>query len=68
MKIYAKKNFKEIRMKKGYSIVGLAEKTEISKQALGQIERRINGISPENSQKIISTLNTEFDSIFELVE
>lgn len=68
MKIYATDNFRKTRIKKGFSLVALAEKAELSKQAIGQVERRANGISPAKAIKVIELLQTDFDNIFELVE
>jgi transcriptional regulator with XRE-family HTH domain len=68
MKVFAKENFREIRIKKGFSIVLLAEVVGMTKQAIGQIERRLNGVSPEKSQEILKTLGVEFDDVFELVD
>lgn len=68
MKIKANQKFKETRLKKGYTLVNLAEKIEMSKQAIGQVERGINGISPTNSTKVLAALNVEFDEIFEIKE
>lgn len=68
MKVLAKESFREIRIKKGFSIVLLAEVVGMTKQAIGQIERRLNGVSPEKSQEILKTLGVEFDEVFELVD
>lgn len=68
MKVFAKENFKEMRIKKGFSIVSLAEIVGMTKQAIGQIERRSNGVSPEKSQEILKVLELDFDDIFELVD
>jgi transcriptional regulator with XRE-family HTH domain len=68
MKVFAKENFREIRIRKGFSIVLLAEIVGMTKQAIGQIERRLNGVSPEKSQEILKALGVEFDEVFELVD
>ena len=68
MKVFANKNFKTTRIKSGFSLSGLAEATEITKQAMGQIERRCNGVSPENAHRIVRLLGVEFDDVFELIE
>lgn len=68
MKIKAKKKFKETRLRNGYTIVGLAKVTGMTKQALGQVERGDNGISPTNSQNVLKALNVEFDDVFEISE
>ena len=53
----AKSNLRITRIKKGFSIVTLAEKVGVSKQAIGQLERGNNGISPENAQRILEVLD-----------
>jgi transcriptional regulator with XRE-family HTH domain len=68
MKIYANDNFKVVRMMNGFSIVDLADKVGVSKQMLGQVERRINGISPAKAKSIIEALGVEFKEVFEFVE
>lgn len=68
MRVFAKENFKEVRMKKGYGLVKLSELIGISKQGLAQVENRTNGISPERARLVLDILEVEFDEIFELVE
>jgi len=68
MKVYAKKNFKETRIKKGFNTVGLSKEINLTKQMIAQVERRANGISPEKAVLIATVLNVGFDEIFELVE
>ncbi|AHJ88641.1 hypothetical protein GBK2_43 [Geobacillus phage GBK2] len=68
MKVYAKENFREIRIKKGFTTASLGRAVGLTKQAIGQIERRENGVSPENCLKIAEALGVDFDDVFELVE
>lgn len=67
MKVMAKSNLRITRIKKGFSTVTLAEKVGLSKQAIGQLERGNNGISPENAQRILEVLDVSFDDVFVIV-
>ncbi|AKQ07458.1 transcriptional regulator [Bacillus phage Pavlov] len=64
MKIFATKEMRLARMRKGYSIVDLARKAEMSRQAVGQVELMKNGVSPANAKKLADALGTTFESIF----
>lgn len=68
MRIFVNDNFKPTRIKNGFSIIGLSKEIGITKQSLGQIERRVNGISPGNSKKILELFKVEFDDIFTIVD
>lgn len=68
MKIIAKDDFRAIRLKKGFTIVGLSEAVGTTKQTIGQVERQINGIGPEKAAKIAEVLGVGFDEIFQLIE
>lgn len=68
MKVIAKNTFREIRIKSGFSTVTLAEKIGTSKQNVGQIERRVNGIAAEKAKMVTELFGVSFDDIFELVE
>jgi transcriptional regulator with XRE-family HTH domain len=68
LKIYAKEGFRAIRIKKGFTIVSLSDAIGTTKQTIGQVERRVNGIGPEKAAKIANVLGVGFDEIFELVE
>lgn len=68
MKVFAKENFKSIRIKNGFSLVDLSRESGLTKQAIGQIERRSNGVSPKSAKVLTGLLNVDFDEIFELVE
>lgn len=68
MKIYANGQFKIMRIKRGFTVVALAKAVGLTKQAIGQIERRANGVSPEKSVEILRVLGLDFDDVFELVE
>jgi len=68
VKVIAKNTFREIRIKSGFSTVTLAEKIGTSKQNVGQIERRVNGIAAEKAKMVTELFGVSFDDIFELVE
>lgn len=68
MKVHANEKFREIRIKEGFTIGDLAEVVGMTKQAIGQIERGLNGVSPKKAKKIIDVLDVEFDDIFKLVD
>jgi DNA-binding XRE family transcriptional regulator len=68
MKIFAKGTLKLNRIMSGFTIVQLAEKVDMSAQALGQVERLKNGISPENAKKVCEVLEKEFDEVFMFVK
>jgi DNA-binding XRE family transcriptional regulator len=68
LKVFAKNNFRTTRIKKGFSAVTLAEKIGTTKQAIGQIERRVHGCGPQKAKLITEVLGVEFDDVFELVE
>jgi transcriptional regulator with XRE-family HTH domain len=68
MRVVAKDIFREIRIKKGFTIVSLAAAVGTTKQTIGQIERGINGVGPENAKKIAEVLEVEFDEVFDLVK
>jgi DNA-binding XRE family transcriptional regulator len=68
VKVFANNKFRTTRIKSGFSIAKLAAAINISKQGLSQIERRCNGITPENARLIVDILGVQFDDIFELVE
>jgi transcriptional regulator with XRE-family HTH domain len=68
MKIYASEKMRLHRILQGLTIVELANKVEMSKQAVGQIERGNNGVGPANAKKIAEVLGVEFDEIFTFVE
>jgi DNA-binding XRE family transcriptional regulator len=68
MKVFAKKCFREIRIKKGFTTVSLGNAIGTTKQMVGQFEKRLNGVGPDKAKKIIDVLEVEFDDVFELVE
>lgn len=68
MKIYANSNFKLIRVMNGLTIKSLADRVGMTDQALGQIERGRNGISPANAKAILDELKVGFDDLFQFVE
>jgi DNA-binding XRE family transcriptional regulator len=68
MKIFANDNFKMQRIINGFTIVDLAAEVGVTKQALGQLERGANGVSPANALKITKALGVEFHDVFKFVE
>lgn len=68
MKVFASDKLKETRIKKGFSAVRFAKEVGITRSGLAKIEGRENGISPENSKKVLEILEVEFDDVFTLVE
>lgn len=67
MRILARVDFKEVRMKKGLSILALSKSADMSYQGLVQVENRMNGISAERSGLIVDALGVDFDTAFEIV-
>lgn len=67
LSIYAKPEFIMVRLRKGYTLNRLAEIVGVTRQSMSQIERRTNGVGPENSKKILEALEVEFDDIFEII-
>lgn len=68
MRVFAKDSFRTTRIKKGFTIVSLGKEIGLSKQMIGQIERKVNGVGPEKAKQIIDAFGVEFDDVFELVE
>lgn len=68
MKIFAKADFRVVRIKNGFTMAKLARMLGVSRTAMGLFERRKNGISPEKSRMLLDILGVEFDDVFELVE
>lgn len=67
MKVYAKDDFRGIRVRKGLTLQQIAEKTGYTTSAFGKIERRLNGISPRRVETVLTVLEMSFDDCFELV-
>lgn len=63
MQIKAKEAFSAIRIKKGFSITGLAHKMGVNPSVVSSIEKG-NNIRPETAKKAYTALATNFDDIF----
>jgi DNA-binding XRE family transcriptional regulator len=68
VKVYAKETLRAARIKQGHTIVSLAKAIGTTKQTIGQVERRVNGIGPDKAKQITIALGVKFDDIFELVD
>lgn len=67
IKVYAKEDLREKRVKMGYTLTDLAERSGYTTSAFGKIERRKNGINPRRATKVLKALEVSFDDIFELI-
>lgn len=65
MKIFAKNELKEVRMKRGFSLRSLAAAAGVSYSSLSHIENCCP-LSPTTAQKICTALSANFDDLFEL--
>lgn len=63
MVIKAKETFAECRIKKGYSITGLAERMQVNPSVVFNMEHGKN-VRPATAQKACKALNDSFDSLF----
>lgn len=67
-KVYAKKEaFVAERLKNGYTLESLAEKTGLTKETIFRIESG-RGVRPKNAAKICAALNLAFDDLFSVQE
>lgn len=66
MKVMAKKSLRITRIKAGFTLEMLADKAGMTRQAISQVERKINGIMPDKAIVICNALQVEFDQVFEL--
>ena len=63
MQIKAKKTFKEVRVKKGYSLTALAEAMNVSTSVVFNIESHKN-VRPATARKACVALNEAFETLF----
>ena len=63
MQIKAKETFKEIRIKKGYSLTALAEEMNVSTSVVFNIESHKN-VRPATARKACVALNEAFETLF----
>lgn len=69
MKVYAKEHaLVQARFRKGVSVLELASRLGVSRQAIYNIEKRRNGISPALCTEIVKVLGVEFDEVFTFEE
>lgn len=63
MEIKAKKEFAGIRLKKGFSINGLARKMGVSASVVCSMEKN-KSVRPQTAQKACTALGEPFDALF----
>ena len=67
MKVFAKKELRQARMKHGFSLRALAQASGVAHVNLCHIENG-SALTPTTAQKICAALGANFDDIFELKE
>ena len=67
IKVLAKDNLAEKRIREGLTGVDVAKKIGITKAGYYSIERGDNGVNPTNAKKISEALDAEFDDLFKIV-
>lgn len=65
MRILAKSNFNEYRLKHGYSIQTLADTAGIAYRTAFRVENR-HPVRPTTARKICDTFRCEFDEVFRI--
>ena len=63
MKIKARTDFSEMRIKKGYSITGLAQVMKVNPSVVFHMERG-NSVRPATAKKACEALNEPFENLF----
>lgn len=63
MKIKAREAFTNIRIKKGYSLTGLAKAMKVNPSVVYKMEQG-GGVRPVTAQKACEALNEDFDTLF----
>lgn len=63
MKIKARETFTDIRVRKGYSITGLAKAMKANPSVVFKMERS-GGVRPATARKACEALNEDFDTLF----
>ena len=66
IKVLAKDNLAEKRIREGLTGVDVAKKIGITKAGYYSIERGDNGVSPANAKKISEVLGCDFDELFRM--
>lgn len=67
MKIQARETFTDIRVRKGYSITGLAKAMEVNPSVVFHMEKG-NSVRPATAKKVCDALNESFDTLFIMIE
>ena len=67
MKIKAREAFTDIRIKKGYSLTGLAKVMKVNPSVIFKMEKG-GGIRPATAQKACEALSEDFDTLFIIIE
>jgi DNA-binding XRE family transcriptional regulator len=63
VKIKAKRSLRDIRIKKGLSITGLAKVMKVNPSVVYKMENG-NAVRPATAKKVCVALNEEFETIF----
>lgn len=63
MKIRARETFTDIRIRKGYSITGLAKAMKVNPSVVFNLEKG-GGVRPATARKASEALNEDFDTLF----
>ena len=63
VQIKARTDFSEVRIKKGYSITGLAKAMRVNPSVVFRLERG-NGVRATTSKKVCEALNEPFENLF----
>ena len=64
MKIKARENFTDIRIRKGFSITGLAKAMKVNASVVFNMEKGRRGVRPATARKVCEALNEDFDTLF----
>jgi DNA-binding XRE family transcriptional regulator len=62
------KEFSRARIKKGLSIIAIANELGISRQSIYQIHKHYTGANPITAKKISDFFGVEVDKLFNIVE
>lgn len=63
MRIRSRENFTDIRIKKGYSLTGLAKAMKVNPSVVFNLEKG-GGVRPATAQKASEALEEDFDTLF----
>lgn len=68
IKLYAKPDFSERRIKAGHSVATLAKASGVTPGAIRHYEARVNGIKPAVAMKICEALGAELPELFDMID